>query len=613
MTVLTSLPVEIVTQVLEMGILDTLDLASVAKTNRFLHPIANRALYRHDIKHRNSSALIWAAVTGELRTDQIALGLGANPNVLGSEDPRIYRWWERMWPRRHKSALDESLDVQLDHIRECGYFAVPCGTPLHYAVRGGRDKIVRLLLEAGASTNVPSRALCDCQEHYDFGVDVNEFCPKWFPLHHALCKQHVSTADLLLNHGASTELASKTEWPCPHLIHCAAAQGLESLVDRALESDMASGRVYDTPETSLHYALEKWGNESVIKKLIAAGADLDAQGNGDVSPPIYRACEIGNFAAAQILLEAGAKTTRPAIARPGLPSVPAKPLMHVAVTACVRLVTRPSNISDRLDEAQVEFIRSLLGLGHNVNETFPKEANIGTVLYTVLSAAVSRVDNKSTLHVMAVIELLLQAGADPNNDDQRASQPLLSAIENFFGLGHLLAFHPEERGPTCDWEEIVKILLQHGAHLDVPGRTRNGDYITPLGLAIKHVGAKKDYDRYGYRFLRMLLDHVSESNLNTESLNEILGDRVWSTLHLREPHFVLKDKRLMDRYLVWLKRQSALAVKEVERLGERQRRLGERQRAVETILTGSTEAGKSDITVPNAVAGPRRSKTSKET
>jgi hypothetical protein len=52
-------------------------LAALARTNRRLQQVCTPELYRHNVLHNNSSALEWAAQSGQMDTLQKALHAGA--------------------------------------------------------------------------------------------------------------------------------------------------------------------------------------------------------------------------------------------------------------------------------------------------------------------------------------------------------------------------------------------------------------------------------------------------------------------------------------------------------------------------------------------------------
>ncbi|KAK8091669.1 hypothetical protein PG997_002030 [Apiospora hydei] len=86
----------------------------------------------------------------------------------------------------------------------------------------------------------------------------------------------------------------------------------------------------DDLDSPLHYACESWDSEGVINLLVAAGHDLNLEcGWPRQRTPLFRACEVGNYATARNLLRAGADPRRGAYANWG--STEPLPLIHRAV------------------------------------------------------------------------------------------------------------------------------------------------------------------------------------------------------------------------------------------------------------------------------------------
>ncbi|EHA21860.1 hypothetical protein ASPNIDRAFT_183513, partial [Aspergillus niger ATCC 1015] len=52
------------------------DIDSLAKTSTRLHHLLNSVLYRHNVTHSNSSALLWAATKGQDTTARLCIQQG---------------------------------------------------------------------------------------------------------------------------------------------------------------------------------------------------------------------------------------------------------------------------------------------------------------------------------------------------------------------------------------------------------------------------------------------------------------------------------------------------------------------------------------------------------
>ncbi|KAH7042243.1 F-box domain protein [Macrophomina phaseolina] len=58
------------------------DINAFSRANRRLYNILNTYLYRHNVRHGASSALLWAAQHGQEATAQRLLGEGANVQTM---------------------------------------------------------------------------------------------------------------------------------------------------------------------------------------------------------------------------------------------------------------------------------------------------------------------------------------------------------------------------------------------------------------------------------------------------------------------------------------------------------------------------------------------------
>ncbi|ORY59324.1 ankyrin repeat-containing domain protein [Pseudomassariella vexata] len=155
-------------------------------------------------------------------------------------------------------------------------------TPLHIAVRWGRDDIVSMLLAYGANMHALSRGFCECSYPGDhtFAVAEEDNEPLWMPLHTAICCGHGSTAQLLLSCGASTVVTTKfigSNEDRTTALHTACFSDMRSIsrfiVDQGYQTDLDvkdhRGR---TPLTYAYYT----GSWESIDLLVEMGAELNS-------------------------------------------------------------------------------------------------------------------------------------------------------------------------------------------------------------------------------------------------------------------------------------------------------------------------------------------------
>ncbi|KAI1365259.1 hypothetical protein F5Y08DRAFT_338817 [Xylaria arbuscula] len=379
------------------------DLASVARTCRALNDVATAVLYRHNVSHDRSSVMIWASQNNRLDTMKKALAFGADVNTFGPSD------------------LDYGLDSTY-------------GTPLHWAAKHGYDEIARLLLHHDAWLDAPSQRICHCpasgsafhhvrRDHFSLNdFSLNNYHPRWYPLHLAICNRHETTAHIIMERHPPFYM--RDEVPVsfgkgPTIIDCAAVSGLNTVVQRALtlypsEFKMKKDQTLVRYTTSpLHYTVGCQGSKYVIKALVSAGCDLEAE-DEDAMTPIWRACEVGNFATAIHLLAEGAQT-RQAPRNTAL----YKSMLHYAVRGRAHWI-RFSGIQD---PNQVAFVNTLIEQhGYTVHDVGHEgQMPLNTALEPT---GISYADASPML-----IRCLLENGADPNCSGDNRMSPLFRVIQ----------------------------------------------------------------------------------------------------------------------------------------------------------------------------------------
>ncbi|KAG7288299.1 hypothetical protein NEMBOFW57_007830 [Staphylotrichum longicolle] len=208
------------------------------------------------------------------------------------------------------------------------YYAV------HLAARGGHNEILQLLVRHGARVNVPSQRFCACTPLYGLlnaleHPEPEADRPLWSPLHTAICHSHTETAKLLLAHKASAMM--ETAPGDPHdtpisysstdagygatALHHAAGMGLGDLVrhilDAKIQTDINAQDHNTLTPFYFAYAHRRW--TTTVPLLLSLGASIECEIKMYIPytaiTPLGEACRLGDFAAADALLDLGADAT----------------------------------------------------------------------------------------------------------------------------------------------------------------------------------------------------------------------------------------------------------------------------------------------------------------
>ncbi|KAK4121468.1 ankyrin [Parathielavia appendiculata] len=203
---------------------------------------------------------------------------------------------------------------------------------IHLAARGGHNDIIDMILRHGARIDISSESFCACLqlkgllnalEHPDPEPDQ----PMWTPLHVAICHSQTETAKLLLSHDASPwmeSLRTKADYDAHSLtsghgstaLHHAAGMGLTDLVRHIVDNDIWPP-VNVPDECSLTpfyhaYASRRW--DSTVPLLLSLGANINCQTKMYIPyttiTTLGEACRLGDFDAADRLIELGADVTK---------------------------------------------------------------------------------------------------------------------------------------------------------------------------------------------------------------------------------------------------------------------------------------------------------------
>jgi ankyrin repeat protein len=220
------------------------DLNSLIQVNTRFCKLLDPMLYLRDIASDPPQAIMWAAVGGNDNTARKSLEAGLDLECC-------FYWGKTLLCSAAEYANDKVLKMLLAYDKSVDPDEEDPDeqTPLACAARMGHDMVVKELLSTGR-------------------VDVNFICWGYTPLCSAAWNGHTAVVNLLLD-----------------------TDGIN--LD------------YTSPygETAIYLAAGE-GHESIVKLLIAAGADLDSKGHTRLSP-LLGAARYGRESIVRILLATG--------------------------------------------------------------------------------------------------------------------------------------------------------------------------------------------------------------------------------------------------------------------------------------------------------------------
>jgi ankyrin repeat protein len=180
---LLSLPTELHDHILEH--LDVHDLNAVVRTNCYFHQLFNSSLYDFDRQYCNSSALLWAATHGELRTTQLALCTKKGTQAI---DDHCQAALLLAIENGHRDVVEMLANNNVNVNAQGGCFEY-FGNALQTASWLGDYQIMKLLIERGADVNMRGG-------HYGNALQVASWRASWTGEDHIV--------RLLLDHNADT-------------------------------------------------------------------------------------------------------------------------------------------------------------------------------------------------------------------------------------------------------------------------------------------------------------------------------------------------------------------------------------------------------------------------
>jgi ankyrin repeat protein len=180
--------------------------------------------------------------------------------------------------------------------RTTGYY-LGAGAPVSNAAAAGRIDIVQLLLDHGADPNLPEE----------------QIAPKGKALYNAVYHRHYDIAKLLLERGAfpnpPVESSGDALWVSREWRPNARIEQL-LLSYGATHAEEWPREEHWLRISPLHEAARK-GDVQEARKLLAAGADLDARDEHLRSTPLAWAAKFGRLEMVKFLLEHGAPKKLP--------------------------------------------------------------------------------------------------------------------------------------------------------------------------------------------------------------------------------------------------------------------------------------------------------------
>ncbi len=364
-------------------------------------------------------------------------------------------------------------------------------TALLYAAYNGDAELVGKLLAAGADPNMRN----------EYGS---------FPLSEAVQNGNVDVIALLLEHDANPDLAN--------------LEGETALMVAARSGQLAAAELLIEHDADVN-AKEAWGGQSalmwaaaqsqpeMIKLLIAAGADLNAHGaarlwdrrimneprpkdmnKGGFNPLLYAARQ-GCIECVKVLADAGAdlNTTDPDRISP----------LNLAL------------INLHFDTAAV-----LIEAGADVNQwdLFGRAPLYNAVdLHTLPVGGRTDIPSEDKLSGYDLAQMLLERGADPNMQ-LKVRPPYRNAVFDR-GSDNVLAegATPLIRAARAADTESVKLLLEHGAEVDLPNARGHTPLLIVAGIDWPSAPTRGRYktEEQSIETMKVLLEHGADINALT--------------------------------------------------------------------------------------------------
>lgn len=467
-------------------------LAALAATCWGLSAVVMPRLYSSEMMDKHPALIFWATQLGRFDTVKrlVDAGVSLNRGMIRNEtmvylrartadftprqlyqDLRVmchqispHETLSRVGPRGYVGQPFKPLSGRADFDGQRSSASRSLWFPLHLAVLGGHADMVDLFISNGAFLDVPSGNLCKCRYPSLMaglvGNPAMQATRSWTPLHTAICSGHIDIAKTLLRRGACLAFGVRSK-QVPHpftVLHNAACVGSTDLVEFVLDNKYQTDvQLVDTIETSPLWLAYMHGHGNVVDTLLARGADIDDDLAAGYTP-LLDACFFGEFSSARNLIARGADVNVVCTACPM--TVSRYPMMfahYKGLLTCLR-GHRPIDLCCMKQQSATRFLR------HRKEPPTPRLVP-GVFAPPIPVSPPEPVPAVDERRRAGVVQALLDAGADigPCEHSPHLVPPIISAAAE-----HLV--------------DIVRLLLDRGAEVD----SRDKDGNTPLMAALRY-------------------------------------------------------------------------------------------------------------------------------
>jgi ankyrin repeat protein len=384
-------------------------------------------------------------------------------------------------------------------------------SPLAEAAQRGDAAAVRALLEAG-------------------GIDVDAPSRDGTPaLHWAVRNGDRASVERLLAAGVDVDAANRYG---VRPLHLAIEAGDTALTRRFLDAGADASALDRTGETPLMLA-GRVGESEAARALLEHGAAVDARDDRFGQTALMIAAREGHLETARVLLEAGAAVdaqTKPEAAPRFIP--PSESPAGLSRGSGIIRAGWPEGRGKRFPaggsktpllyaarQGHLEVARLLVD--HGASLELADDNGITPLISAIVNASIIRVSRTGTSDHLKIAQLLLDAGADVNAADWYGETPLWAAVD----VRNLeLAGDGNDRNVRGDALALIERLLEAGA--DPNARTREYPherrFIFPIGsVSWVNLTGQTPFLRAAaagdVEVMRLLLEHGADPNIATDA------------------------------------------------------------------------------------------------